>query len=59
MKAVTCARYGPPDVLERSEVDKPTPKANEVLVRVHAGAITAEDCASREGVPLAARLATG
>ena len=36
MKAVVFTRYGSPDVLEFREVEKPTPKDDEVLIRVHA-----------------------
>jgi NADPH:quinone reductase-like Zn-dependent oxidoreductase len=39
MKAVVMESYGTPDVLELRDVPKPTPKANEVLVRVHAASV--------------------
>ena len=47
MKAVVCTGYGPPEVLQVREVEKPAPRDNEVLVRIHATAVTASDCIVR------------
>src|SRR5262249_29456462 len=53
MKAAVCKRYGPPQVLEVREVDKPICRGGEVLVRVQSAAVTWSDCFIRHGVPSA------
>jgi NADPH:quinone reductase-like Zn-dependent oxidoreductase len=47
MKAIVCTKYGPPEVLQLKEVEKPSPKKNEVCIRIFATAVTASDCIVR------------
>jgi len=49
MKAIICTRYGPPDVLELKEVEKPRPGNNEVLIKIYAAPVTVSDCIVRSG----------
>lgn len=59
MKAVVYTKYGPPEVLQVNEVEKPTPRDNEVLIRVYATTVTATECTFRKGEPFFSRLFTG
>ena len=59
MKAIICTKYGPPEVLKLREVDKPTPKDNEVLIRVYGAAVNSTDPTFRKGKPFISRFFTG
>jgi NADPH:quinone reductase-like Zn-dependent oxidoreductase len=49
MKAIVCTKYGPPEVLQLKEVEKPIPKDNEVLIKIHSASATISDCIIRSG----------
>lgn len=59
MKAMVFTRYGSPDVLELKELAKPTPKDDEVLVRVHAASLNDWDYEALRGTPFVNRLMFG
>ena len=59
MKAVVCTKYGTPDVLELRDIEKPQPKENEVLIKIHAAAVTTAGLIGRTGQPLFTRLFSG
>jgi NADPH:quinone reductase-like Zn-dependent oxidoreductase len=59
MKAIVFTKYGSPDVLELKEVEKPTPKDDEVLIRVHAASLNDWDWGALQGIPFLNRLIFG
>jgi NADPH:quinone reductase-like Zn-dependent oxidoreductase len=59
MKAIYQRDYGSPDELKITEIPKPIPKENEVLVRVQAAGLHVGDCFGVRGTPLLMRVATG
>jgi NADPH:quinone reductase-like Zn-dependent oxidoreductase len=59
MKAIVYEEYGPPDVLQLKEVEKPAPGGGEVLVSVHAAAVNYGDWALLRGSPFLVRLMSG
>lgn len=59
MKVVIAERYGKPEVLQIKNVEKSTPKSNEVLIKIKATSITAASTFMREGTPYFGRLFVG
>jgi NADPH:quinone reductase-like Zn-dependent oxidoreductase len=56
MRAVVHDRYGPPDVLRLEDVERPVPKEDEVLVKIHATTVNRSDCGWRSAKPFISRF---
>ncbi|MEI6089402.1 MAG: NAD(P)-dependent alcohol dehydrogenase [bacterium] len=59
MKAIVCTKYGPANVLLLKDVEKPTPKDNEVLIKIFAVVVGIEDPMQRKGKPYFGRIFVG
>ena len=59
MRAVVYDTYGPPEVLRIEDVERPVPKDDEVLIKIHATTINRTDCGWRSAEPFIFRFFTG
>ena len=59
MKAIVCTKYGSPEVLQLKEIEKPAPKDDQILVKIHAASVNALDWHFLRGSPFLVRLQYG
>ena len=59
MRAAVQTKYGAPEVVRVTDIDKPTPKANELLVKIHATTVNRTDCDYRASKPFILRFFSG
>jgi NADPH:quinone reductase-like Zn-dependent oxidoreductase len=59
MKAIVYTKYGPPDVLQLTEVEKPAPKVTEVLIKIYAATVNRTDCGFLRAAPFIVRFFSG
>ena len=59
MRAIVCDRYGPPEVQQLEDVERPVPKEDEILVKIHVTTVTRTDCGLRAAKPFFIRYFTG
>ncbi len=59
MKALVYTHYGPPDVLQLKDIEKPALENNDIVVKIHATTVNRTDCATIRAIPFFARVITG